>query len=161
MSGLMQSEQSIRPLMTPAWANNSRTHPEHPSRAAAWPALLSAAGQPSFDTKSFLAKVESGKTRCEIRQQIIFLQGDPADAIFYIDRGKSNYGFPPGKARKPSSPSSESAISSARSVLSVNRGAWRPLSPRRTVRSRASKNRAWSRSCEANRNFPRSSSRTC
>ncbi len=88
MSGLMQSEQSIRPLMTPAWANNSRTHPEHPSRAAAWPALLSAAGQPSFDTKSFLAKVESGKTRCEIRQQIIFLQGDPADAIFYIDRGR-------------------------------------------------------------------------
>jgi len=44
---------------------------------------------PPFDPKIFLARVGAGKTRAELRKrQIVFAQGDPADAIFYIQKGK-------------------------------------------------------------------------
>jgi CRP/FNR family cyclic AMP-dependent transcriptional regulator len=42
-----------------------------------------------FDPKIFLARVEVGKTRVGLRRrQTIFSQGDPADAVFYIEKGK-------------------------------------------------------------------------
>src|SRR5437588_12308309 len=44
---------------------------------------------PPFDPKTFLARVGAGKTRAELRKrQIVFAQGDPADAVFYIQKGK-------------------------------------------------------------------------
>jgi len=44
---------------------------------------------PPFDPKIFLARVGAGKTRVELRKrQIVFAQGDPADAVFYIQKGK-------------------------------------------------------------------------
>jgi CRP/FNR family cyclic AMP-dependent transcriptional regulator len=43
----------------------------------------------SFDPKKFLAKVGDGKTVSEYRtDQIVFSQGDVADAVFYIQTGK-------------------------------------------------------------------------
>ena len=45
---------------------------------------------PSFDPKSFLAKVGEGRSIGKYRKdQIIFSQGDLADAIFYIQKGKA------------------------------------------------------------------------
>jgi CRP/FNR family cyclic AMP-dependent transcriptional regulator len=45
--------------------------------------------RPSFDPKSFLAKVGEGRSIGEYREdQIVFSQGDPADAVFYIQKGK-------------------------------------------------------------------------
>jgi CRP/FNR family transcriptional regulator, cyclic AMP receptor protein len=45
--------------------------------------------RPSFDPKSFLAKVGEGRIIGKYdKNQIIFLQGDPADAVFYIQKGK-------------------------------------------------------------------------
>src|ERR1700687_5471771 len=42
-----------------------------------------------FDSKTFLAKVGSGKTILKVRQKhIVFSQGDAADAVFYIQEGK-------------------------------------------------------------------------
>ncbi|MBI3805206.1 MAG: Crp/Fnr family transcriptional regulator [Nitrospirae bacterium] len=44
---------------------------------------------PSFDSKTFLAAVGSGKTVLKIqKKKNIFSQGDPADAVFYIQTGK-------------------------------------------------------------------------
>jgi len=44
----------------------------------------------SFDPKSFLAKVGEGRSIGKYRKdQIVFSQGDPADAVFYIQRGKA------------------------------------------------------------------------
>ena len=44
---------------------------------------------PSFDPKSFLAKVGEGRSIGKYRKdQIVFSQGDPADAVFYIQEGK-------------------------------------------------------------------------
>ena len=44
---------------------------------------------PLFDSKTFLTKVGSGKTILKLRKkQIIFSQGDAADAVFYIQEGK-------------------------------------------------------------------------
>jgi CRP-like cAMP-binding protein len=45
--------------------------------------------RPSFNPKSFLAKVGDGRsidTYC--KDQIVFAQGDPADTVFYIQKGK-------------------------------------------------------------------------
>jgi CRP-like cAMP-binding protein len=45
--------------------------------------------RPSFDPKSFLAKVGEGRSIGEYhKDQIVFSQGDPADAVFYIQSGK-------------------------------------------------------------------------
>ena len=42
-----------------------------------------------FDPKSFLAKVGEGRTIAKYRKgQVVFAQGDRADAVFYIQKGK-------------------------------------------------------------------------
>ena len=44
----------------------------------------------SFDTKSFLARVGNGRSIGKYRKgQVIFAQGDPGDAVFYIQKGKA------------------------------------------------------------------------
>jgi len=43
----------------------------------------------SFDPKSFLAKVGEGRSIGKYRKdQVLFSQGEPADAVFYIQKGK-------------------------------------------------------------------------
>ena len=55
----------------------------------------------SFDPKEFLAKVGEGKTISKYRKdQIVFSQGQVADAVFYIQQGKSSSPSFPSKARK-------------------------------------------------------------
>ncbi|HSM39433.1 MAG TPA: Crp/Fnr family transcriptional regulator [Afifellaceae bacterium] len=45
--------------------------------------------QASFDPKSFLAHVGEGRSIGRYRKdQVIFAQGDPADAVFYIESGE-------------------------------------------------------------------------
>ena len=45
--------------------------------------------RPSFDPKSFLAKVGEGRGIGRYgKDEIVFSQGDPADAVFYIESGK-------------------------------------------------------------------------
>jgi CRP-like cAMP-binding protein len=47
-------------------------------------------GKLSFDPREFLAKVNGGRTISNYRKdQIAFRQGDPADAVFYIQSGKA------------------------------------------------------------------------
>src|ERR1700686_3607897 len=42
-----------------------------------------------FDPKAFLAKVNGGRTISNYRNgQIVYAQGDPADSVFYIQKGK-------------------------------------------------------------------------
>ena len=42
-----------------------------------------------FDPKAFLARVRNGQSIGEYRKdQVVFSQGDPADAVFYIQKGK-------------------------------------------------------------------------
>src|ERR1700741_5017217 len=46
--------------------------------------------RPSFNPKSFLAKVGEGRSIGRYRKdQIVFSQGDPANAVFYIQKGKA------------------------------------------------------------------------
>jgi len=45
--------------------------------------------KPVFDPKLFLSKVGKGRTIADYsKNQVIFSQGDPADAVFYIQKGK-------------------------------------------------------------------------
>jgi CRP/FNR family cyclic AMP-dependent transcriptional regulator len=42
-----------------------------------------------FDPKAFLASVGEGRTAAKSREgEVVFSQGDPADALFYIQRGR-------------------------------------------------------------------------
>jgi Cyclic nucleotide-binding domain len=46
----------------------------------------------SFDPKAFLAKVGEGRSINRYRKdKIVFSQGDPADAVFYIERGEVKF----------------------------------------------------------------------
>jgi CRP/FNR family cyclic AMP-dependent transcriptional regulator len=46
--------------------------------------------RPAFNPKSFLAKVGEGRSIDRFgKNQIVFSQGDPADAVFYIQKGKA------------------------------------------------------------------------
>ena len=43
----------------------------------------------AFDPKAFLTRIGNGKTKREYRSnQVVFSQGDTADAVFYIETGK-------------------------------------------------------------------------
>jgi CRP/FNR family cyclic AMP-dependent transcriptional regulator len=45
--------------------------------------------RPIFDPKSFLARVGDGRSIAKYRKgQIVFSQGEPADAVFYVQKGK-------------------------------------------------------------------------
>ena len=47
-------------------------------------------GRASFDTKSFLARVGDGRSISKYSKgHVIFSQGDPGDAVFYIQKGKA------------------------------------------------------------------------
>jgi len=51
--------------------------------------MASKTDQPSFDPKVFLARLGAGKTILEYRKdQIVFAQGDVADTVFYIKKGR-------------------------------------------------------------------------
>ena len=44
---------------------------------------------PVFDPKTFLARADKGRTLLDYRRdELVFVQGDPADSIFYIQKGK-------------------------------------------------------------------------
>ena len=52
--------------------------------------VMAAKRRPSFDPKSFLARVGEGRSIDRFgKDQIVFSQGDPADAVFYIQKGKA------------------------------------------------------------------------
>src|SRR6478736_8461814 len=52
--------------------------------------VMASKQNPSFDPKLFLAKVGEGRSIGKYRKdQIVFSQGDLADAIFYIQKGKA------------------------------------------------------------------------
>jgi CRP/FNR family transcriptional regulator, cyclic AMP receptor protein len=50
---------------------------------------MKATRKPPFDPNVFLATVEAGRTITSYRRnQIVFAQGDPADAVFFVEEGK-------------------------------------------------------------------------
>ncbi len=45
--------------------------------------------EPAFDPKIFLAKTDGGRTLSKYRMnETLFAQGEPADSVFYVQRGK-------------------------------------------------------------------------
>ena len=51
--------------------------------------MMAKTNQRAFDPKAFLAKVGEGKTIVEyLKDQVVFAQGDVADTIYYIQKGR-------------------------------------------------------------------------
>jgi hypothetical protein len=43
----------------------------------------------AFDARAFLTKAGTGRSISAYRKkQVVFVQGDPADAVFYLERGQ-------------------------------------------------------------------------
>ena len=62
------------------------------------------AGFPLFDPAAFLATAAVGREIFKhSKKDVIFAQGDDADAVFYIKKGKVKVAVYPSKERKPSS----------------------------------------------------------
>lgn len=50
---------------------------------------MTPATQSTFDPKAFLASVGAGRNPMKMRAgQVVFAQGDPADALFYVQKGR-------------------------------------------------------------------------
>src|SRR4051794_35684554 len=66
--------------------------PPRASGSVGWRGLvgaMTAERSGPFDPKAFLARVGDGKTKIELSKgEIAFSQGEPADAVFYIQKGK-------------------------------------------------------------------------
>jgi len=76
----------------------------------------------SFNPKSFLATVGDGLSIGSYdKDQIVFSQGDPANAVFYIQKGKVKITVVSEQARKPSSQFLERTTSSAQDVWPARR----------------------------------------
>jgi CRP/FNR family cyclic AMP-dependent transcriptional regulator len=61
----------------------------HPAPSWNSGAFVTKRTKPSFDPKKFLAKVGEGKTISKFQKdQVVFSQGEVADAVFYIQEGK-------------------------------------------------------------------------
>jgi CRP/FNR family cyclic AMP-dependent transcriptional regulator len=70
-----------------------------------------------FDPLEFLARVGAGKTILEFhRNQTVFAQGDVADTVFYIQKGKVKLTVLSEQARKRSLRSWSPASSSAKAA---------------------------------------------
>lgn len=53
---------------------------------------MSDEADPAFDVEAFLAKADGGKTvRDHAKGEVVFSQGDPADAVFYIQKGQVSF----------------------------------------------------------------------
>ena len=97
---------------------------------------------PSFDPKAFLGKVGEGRSIVKYRKdQSVFSQGEPADAVFYIQKGKVELRVLSQQGKEAVLAIWVSVISSARDASPGSLCAWRRLSPSRNARSCASKNR--------------------
>ena len=50
---------------------------------------MTAKKRSKFDTKKFLSTIDGGrKVRAFSKKQVIFVQGDSSDAVFYLQKGK-------------------------------------------------------------------------
>ena len=84
----------------------------------------------SVDWEPFLAGISSGKTVIEYgANRTVFWQGEPADSVFYLRRGKVKLSVTSQKARKRSSPFWAKVISSARDAWQASRCASPRLPP--------------------------------
>jgi CRP-like cAMP-binding protein len=82
----------------------------------------------SFDPKKFLAKVGDGKTIAEYhKDQFVFAQGDVAEAVFYVQKGRVKLTVVSEHARKQSSESLGLVIFLVRDVSMAIRCASRQL----------------------------------
>jgi len=70
-----------------------------------------------FDVEVFLHTVDGGRSVSNYRKnQKVFSQGDPADAVFYIQRARSRSASYPSGGRRRSSRSTGMETSSARAA---------------------------------------------
>ena len=85
-----------------------------------------AARSPTFDPEAFLEKAGVGRTLVELKKnQVLFSQGDEADAVFYLQKGNLKLTVVSQRGKEATVALLRPATSSAR-----------PASPRRSASAR-------------------------
>lgn len=75
--------------------------------------------KPSFDPRTFLSKITGGNTVSNYpRNQVVYSQGEPADSVFYIHKGKA-------KITVLSKQGKEAVVALLGPVNSLARDVWR------------------------------------
>jgi hypothetical protein len=110
--------------------------PVNPAALAGAPSPLSTRGamllascygdQTKTSVRSEIAKIGEGRTISKYRKdQIVFAQGDPADAVFYVQKGKVKVTVLSDQGKKRSSQFLERTSSAARAAWPDSHGACR------------------------------------
>jgi len=80
-----------------------------------------------FDLKAFLATIGEGRKFVFVpKKQAIFAQGDPSDAVFYIQNGKVKLTVVSNDGKEATIGILSESDFSVRAASQVNRGAWPP-----------------------------------
>jgi CRP-like cAMP-binding protein len=82
-----------------------------------------------LDLRTYLAKARGGTTKEYLRKHAVFSQGSPADAVFYLEKGKVKLTASPRAGRRRSSQSWGAGISLVKVASRGSRFAW-PRRPR-------------------------------
>ena len=78
----------IRPSSSDHVGQNTAMYSDQTIKAGRSPRSTKAGRAPNFDAQLFLTSVGAGRSTAKYRPQAsIFLQGDSADAVFYIEKG--------------------------------------------------------------------------
>jgi CRP/FNR family transcriptional regulator, cyclic AMP receptor protein len=94
----------------------------------------------SFNPQTFLATVGKGKTTLRCRKnQVLFSQGDTADAVFYIQEGKVKLTVISRQGKEAVVAIQEQGVFSARPAWPGDRCTWEPRRPWPRPRSCASR----------------------
>ena len=82
IAGIVPSVASVRPAKP---ATDKIAKPSQLQRAKPQPKN----GETAFDAKAFLARAGLGRKIVHLKKgQVAYVQGDPADAIFYVQEGR-------------------------------------------------------------------------
>ena len=80
-----------------------------------------------FDAKAFLTKAGTGRSTSSYRKkQVVFAQGDPADAVFYLERGQIKLTVVSERGNRRSWPCSDAVTSLAKGVSPASPFGWPP-----------------------------------
>ena len=83
-----------------------------------------------FDAKAFLTKASTGRSVAAYRKKhVIFAQGDPADAVFYLEKGQVTLTVVSDRGKSGSWPCSDPVTSLAKGVWPASPFGWPPRQP--------------------------------
>ncbi len=114
--------------------------PKAPRKPAKAKQAQEAAKAPRFDDRTFLTSMGAGRSSAAFKpKEIVYRQGDPADAVYYIETGKIQLTVVSEQGKEGVIAMLGPANSSAKDASPDSPSGWPPLPLRQSRRSSGSK----------------------